>query len=271
MKKILLLALPALLLFSCKNNEETDPTMDNNTSMVPPPLSIEYDIVNIYPHDTTFFTQGLFFHEGQLYESTGNTGTSWMLKTDYKTGKSEKLASLPAPLFGEGSVALGGKIYQLTWTHKKVMVYDAKTMKQIKELSWPFEGWGLTTDGRELIVSTGTSELYFVDPETFKINRQLTVNNNYGPVASLNELEYVDGFIYANVFLSNDIVKIDPSNGYVTGKLNMVGLLTADPKPLNGTEASIDNVLNGIAYNPATKTFFVTGKRWSKMFEIRLL
>ncbi len=265
----LLAVLLTVTLFSCKDTD-TDTQGDNNASAVPPPADINYALVKIYPHDTTSFTQGLFFNNGDLYESTGESGTSWVLKVNVEDGSTQKLAELPAPLFGEGSSIINDKLYYLTWMDKKVFVYDAKTHELLREHHWPYEGWGMTTDSTHLIVSTGSSQLYFVDPETFAVVKEITVNNNYGPVAMLNELEYVDGFIYANVYMSNDIVKIDPATGNVVGKLNMVGLLTADPAPLNGAEVDGNNLLNGIAYNPETKTFFVTGKRWSKLFEIKL-
>lgn len=270
MKKILQFTLCIIVLFSCRNNNTENTDDSHNASSVPTPAQLAYNIINTFPHDTTSFTQGLFFYEGNLFESTGESGTSWLLKVNVKDGKKEKLAILPEPLFGEGSTVLNNKIYQLTWMDHKVFIYDANTYKLIKELTWPMQGWGLTTDSTHLIISTGSSDLYIVDPETFNVIKKITVNDNYGPVASLNELEYANGYIYANVFETNNIVKIDPSSGNVVGTINLTALLSADPMPLNGREVDMNNVLNGIAYNPQTNTFFVTGKRWSKMFEIKL-
>ncbi len=260
----------AFSLVSCKNDNADENNDDNNASAIPPPAALNYQLIKTYPHSTESFTQGLFFHNGEMYESTGEKRTSWLMKVNVQDGTTQKIATLPEEFFGEGSSIINNKIYYLTWMDHKVFVYDAKTHQLIKEHQWPYEGWGMTTDSTQLIISTGSSQLYFVDPETFSIKKEITVNNNYGPVAMLNELEYVNGYIYANVYETNNIVKIDPNTGNVVGMLNLTALLTADPAPLNGREVDLNNVLNGIAYNPDTNTFFVTGKRWSKLFEIQL-
>jgi glutamine cyclotransferase len=167
---------------------------------------------------------------------------------------------------------LNGKIYQLTYREHKVFVYDTATFKKTGEFEWPYEGWGMTNDGKHLILDTGGSILYFVDPATFKILNQVSVNNNYGPVSKVNELEYVDNFIFANVYETDNILKIDPQNGNVVGVLDMSGLLQKsgmNVNPQNYT-ANTGNVLNGIAYDSAKNNFFVTGKLWPALFEIKL-
>lgn len=265
-----LCVLSFVLLFACKNGEDSTPDdSDKNTHTIAPPTELSYEIVKVYPHDTTSFTQGLFFHNNEMYESTGSNN-SRMLKVDIETGKIKKERAIPKEYFGEGSVILGDKLYQLTWQNHKVFVYDVHNWDKVSELSWGYEGWGITTDSTHLIISTGSSELYFVKPENLQVVKTLSVSNNYGLQSMLNELEYVDGFIYANQFLTNSILKIDAKTGHIVGTLNMDALLTASAGPLNGTEVSSENVLNGIAYNPVSKTFFVTGKRWSKMFEIKI-
>lgn len=265
MRHAFLLILCSLLLLSCNNDEEQSENIN-----VQPPAQIAYSLVKTIPHDTTSFTQGLFFHNGEMFESTGEKDKSWILKVNTENGTNNRIITLPASYFGEGSSILNNKMYQLTWKDQKVFVYDAVNYKPIGEFVWPYEGWGMTTDSMHLIISTGSSELFFVEPESFNVVKKITVTDNFGPMAMLNELEYVDGFIYANVFETNNIAKIDPATGKVVGTLNLTSLLANDPKPLNATEINPNNVLNGIAYNPDTQTFFVTGKRWSKMFEIKL-
>ena len=161
---------------------------------------------------------------------------------------------------------LNNKIYQLTWQEHKVFVYDAASFKKEKEFDWTYEGWGITTDGRQLIVSTGGSNLYYVNPETFKVERTLGVSDNNGYVSNLNELEYVDGFIYANIYNTDLIVKIDPATGSVTGRMDFTDLLQKTNQPIYPNK----DVLNGIAYDPGKKSFYITGKRWPALYEIKL-
>ena len=186
--------------------------------------------------------------------------------TDLKTGKAIKSVKLPDNEFGEGITILNNKIYQLTWQEHKVYVYDLKTLKQEKVLDWPYEGWGITTDGSALIVSTGGSNIYWVDPNNFKITKTLGVTDNNGYTDSINELEWVNGFIYANKYLTDYILKIDPASGQVVGKINLTGLLQQSNQPI----VANTDVLNGIAFNPTTGTFFVTGKRWPALYELKL-
>jgi glutamine cyclotransferase len=267
MKKILF---PLLMLAAaaCNNNPPEETTSD--IPAIPPPAIINYQVIKMYPHDTSSYTQGLEWHNSTLYEGTGWVGKSKLLLTDFKTGKFTKEVPIDKTLFGEGITIFKDKIYQLTWKAHKVFVYDLKTLKKINEFEWPFEGWGLTHNDTALIASTGDSNIYFVDPDTFKIRRTLGITDNNGYVSDINELEYVDGMVYANLYGKDDIVKINPVDGKVVGRLDLTSILskngiTPDPR-------SIDPgyVLNGIAYNKATKTFFITGKQWPVMFEVRL-
>ncbi|MFT3933469.1 MAG: glutaminyl-peptide cyclotransferase [Chitinophagaceae bacterium] len=280
MKRLSLLAFCLVLLAACNSND-TNSTDSNSTSTAveaAPPI-IGFSIVNTYPHDTTFYTEGLEFHDGQLFESSGaGSPETEGAKPPYpsafgianlKTGKVDRKVSLDnAVYFGEGITFLNGKIYQLTWQNHKGYIYDAKTFKQLQEFSYPGEGWALTHDSTHLIMSDGSSNLQFIDPASIngslKAQSIVGVTDNNGPVANINELEYINGFIYANQYQTNYILKIDPSNGKVVGKLDL-GTLDAEAKK----KYSEAEVLNGIAYNPVSKTLFVTGKLWPIIYEIR--
>ncbi len=272
--KIILAALGIMLLLaSCGNNNNStsvNNTVSDNTN--PPPPAINYTVLKVYPHDTTSYTEGLFWQNNALYESTGNYGHSQLRKNDLATGKAEKAINLDKQYFGEGISLMNNKIYQLTYREKKVFVYDAITFKKIKELEWNTgEGWGMTHNDSELIITTGSSNLYFVDPETFKIKHITGVTDNYGPVTYLNEVEYINGNIYANIWQTNYIIKIDPVTGKVLGKMDLTGLL--DKSGMHYDSENFDgenNVLNGIAYDPAKNCLYVTGKMWPALFEIKL-
>ncbi|MFT4155234.1 glutaminyl-peptide cyclotransferase [Parafilimonas sp.] len=258
-----------LLLFSACNTSQPDNTVNDNSNPAPP--MINYSIVKVYPHDTSSYTEGLEWRNNSLYESGGNYGSSRLHQT---TLEGKKLQSLPLAkeFFGEGITLLNNKIYQLTYREHKVFVYDAATFKKIKEMEWPYEGWGMTNNGKDLIISTGSSVLYFVDPENFKILNQVSVTDNYGPVSNLNELEYVNNRIYANIWQTDYIVKIDPETGRVTGKLDAGGILQKSGIAYNPEDypGSNGNVLNGIAYDSARNSFYITGKKWPALFEIKL-
>lgn len=189
------------------------------------------------------------------------------MKIDIQNGKSRKSVSLDPSIFGEGITIFNDKIYQLTWQNHKVYVYDAKTLKKLKELTWEHDGWGLTNNGTDLIISTGDSNLYFVDPETFKIRRIVGVSDHNGPLGNLNELEYVDGVVYANIYLSDYILKINPVNGNILGKIDLSGLRGKAEKHVDTDK---DNVLNGIAYDSTKKSFYITGKNWPLLFEMKV-
>ena len=220
-------------------------------------------VVASYPHDESSYTQGLFFHDGKMYESTGQYGESTMRIVDPVTGKALKRLDFDRKYFVEGSVILDGKLYILTWTNKLVFVYDAATLTYEKTLAYPREGWGLTTDSKQLIASDGSSRLYFMDT-SLKVQRTVTVRLNDRPIRYLNELEYIDGKIWANVYTSDLILVIDPSDGRVEATVDCTGLLS---KPYQTRKA---DVLNGIAYNPADKKIYLTGKYWKRLFEITL-
>jgi glutamine cyclotransferase len=268
MKRIIVLAaLTSFIAGGCKNTSPDNEANVSPVNMVPPPATINYNIMAVYPHDTTAFTEGLQWINNSLYEGTGLEGQSKLMKVNINSGKAEKSLSIDPALFGEGITVLNNKIYQLTYTTHNVFVYDASTFKKLGEFTWPREGWGMTTDGKDLIISTGDSNLYFVDPDTFKEKNIVGVTDNNGPVGNINELEYVDGMVYANIYQTDYIVKIDPASGRIVGKLNLSGLLNKSNKPYN--PASVD-VLNGIAYNPEKKTFYITGKNWPALFELQL-
>lgn len=220
-------------------------------------------VVAEYPHDRTSYTQGLFFYDGQMYESTGLNGKSTFRKVDIRTGKALYRLNFDRRYFLEGSVEKGGNIYMLTWQNNVAFVYDAKTLKYKKSYSYPREGWGLTTDGKSLIASDGSANLYFLDDD-FRTARKLTVRLNGRPVNDLNELEYIDGKIWANVYLTDLIVIVNPADGNVEATVDCSGLL---PSRLRYDDT---DVLNGIAYNPQNGKIYLTGKNWCRLYEIKL-
>jgi len=249
------------------SSEATAPTVTNSTlpaTSYPAPL-LGYRIVNTYPHDPRAFTQGLVFADGVLYEGTGLRGQSGLRKVDLKTGNILRVRQLSAHFFGEGITIYGNRVLQLTWRAKVGFVYDRQTFQLLETFNYPTEGWGITHDGRSLIMSDGTSTLYFLDPQTFQEVDRLKVHTRDGPVSRLNELEYVKGEIYANVWKTDRIAKISPETGEVVGWIDLEGLLK--PEDHN---SRID-VLNGIAYDVKNDRLFVTGKLWPKLFEIELV
>ena len=224
-----------------------------------------YEVVASYPHDTSAFTQGLLFENGVLYESTGQHGRSSLRKVDLKTGEVLKVRNLDNTYFGEGAAIVGNKIVQVTWRSQKGLVYDKNTFDLLQTFTYPGEGWGLTYDGRNLIMSDGTAVLRYLDTATFRETGTLEVYDESGPVARLNELEYVEGEIFANLWGSDSVARINPETGRVKGWIDLSGLLPE--KDRKGGE----DVLNGIAYDPGGKRLFVTGKLWPKLYEIRIV
>lgn len=226
----------------------------------------EYDVevVAEYPHDTESYTQGLFFDGGKLYESTGLNGKSTFRVVDLSTGKALKRLDFEKKYFVEGSVMFEGNLYILTWENRAAFVYDADSLKYKMTYRYPRQGWGLTTDGRQLIASDGTANLYFLDSE-LKQQKKVLVTLNGKPVRLLNELEYIDGKIWANVYMTDDILIINPRNGNVEGIIDCTGLL---PRRLR---TAATDVLNGIAYNPEDGKIYVTGKNWPRMYEIKIV
>lgn len=222
------------------------------------------EVIAEYPHDVDSYTQGLFFHDNCLYESTGVYGKSTFRKVDLQTGKALNRLKFDKKYFVEGSVVLGDDLYILTWQNKAAFIYDADSLEYKATWSYPREGWGITTDGKELIASDGSAYLYFMD-ERFKLNRKQLVTFEDRPVRWLNELEYIDGKIWANVYTTDEIVIINPRNGKVEGVVDCTGLL---PGRLYKSDT---DVLNGIAYNPQTQKIYLTGKNWPKLYEVRLV
>lgn len=224
-----------------------------------------YEVVNTYPHDVNAFTQGLFIRDGVLYEGTGLNGRSSLRKVELETGRVIEERSLPDTFFGEGIATDGKRIVQLTWRSRKGFVYDLDTFAPVSEFSYPTEGWGIAYDGRSFIMSDGSATLYFLDPRKFKEVGRLEVYDDKGPVGRLNELEYVKGEIFANVWGQERVARIDPGTGRVKGWIDLRGLLSASDR-----KNRVD-VLNGIAYDEETGKFYVTGKLWPKLFEIKIV
>ena len=222
------------------------------------------EIVAEYPHDTESYTQGLFFHDGDLYESTGMHGKSTFRKVDLATGDALRKLNFDKQYFVEGSVIFGNELYILTWESRVAFVYDANTLEYKSSWKYPREGWGLTTDGKHLIASDGTANLYFMNNQ-FALDRKQLVTIDGRPVRWLNELEYIKGKVWANVYTSDEIVIVNPKNGKVEGLIDCKGLL---PKILR-TEST--DVLNGIAYDPRTDKIYLTGKNWPKLYEVKLM
>ena len=223
-----------------------------------------YKVANTWPHQRNAFTQGLVFLDGALLESTGLNGQSSLRRVELQTGNVLQRTEVPSEYFAEGLATLDGKLFQLTWQNQKGFIYDLHTFKLEGEFSYPGEGWGLTTDGHWLIMSDGTDQIRFLDPKTFKEDHRINVSANGQPVTRLNELEYVKGEIFANIWTTPYVARIDPATGHVVGFIDFTGLL-----PQEDRDQTTD-VLNGIAYDPAGDRLFVTGKDWPKLFEIRL-
>jgi glutamine cyclotransferase len=230
-----------------------------------PPAAYGYEIVSTFPHDGAAFTQGLVFLDGALLETTGLNGRSSLRRVELMTGRVLQRADLPAQYFGEGMTVIGQKIYHVTWQNQTGFVYDLATVGAGRTFAYEGEGWGLTTDGTALILSDGTDTLRWLDPTTFQVTRAVRVTSAGRPLARLNELEWVRGEIWANVWQTDTVARIDPASGRVTGLVDFSGLLA----PADRT-GDID-VLNGIAFDAAGGRIFVTGKNWPKLFEVRLV
>ncbi|MEN8227843.1 MAG: glutaminyl-peptide cyclotransferase [Bacteroidota bacterium] len=228
------------------------------------PVNYTYRVVNEYAHDPEAYTQGLQYDDGWLYEGTGVEGSSSLRKVNIETGEVVKIRNLDQSLFGEGITVFGERIYQVTYKSQVGFIYDKSTFEVIQKVYYQNrEGWGLTHNGEELIMSDGTHIIYFLDPEMFTVNRQIEVYHNKGLAQSLNELEYINGKIWANRYYTDEIVIIDPETGKVEGRINLKGILkTSHRKPTT-------DVLNGIAWDSDGERIFVTGKRWPKLFEIK--
>ena len=263
--------IPAVIVFSfaCHNKTASKESVETYPS-ADQPLPIEFKVLNAFPHDTAAYTEGFLFHHGQLFESTGHTSSfpssrSLFGVVDLKSGHIDAKVEIDKnKYFGEGIVFLKGRIYQLTDTTRIGFIYDEKTYKKLGNFYYDGEGWGLTTNGSYIMMSNGSSTIFYRDPSSFKIVKTLGVSDNNGPVQNLNELELINGFLYANQWLTDYILKIDTTNGRVVGRLDLSRLKT---------EAKMKNPFseetNGIAYDPEKNRIYVTGKRWPAIYEIQ--
>lgn len=240
------------------------PTQPATPTPTPPP-TYTYRVINTYPHDPAAFTQGLIFVDGDLYESTGRWGESTLREVGLATGAVLRSQPLDAQYFGEGITLLADKIYQLTWQEQTGFVYDRDTFELLQTFTYPHEGWGITHDGTRLIVSDGTATIHFWDPDTLEETGQITVRDNEGPLNRLNELEFVNGEIWANIWLTDLIARISPETGDVLGYIDLSGLLDTS------TLTQPVDVLNGLAFDSQTGRLFVTGKLWPSLFEIEVI
>ncbi len=257
----ILTAIALISLVSCGDNKPKTETVRDS-------LALEYSVVNTLPHNTEAFTEGLVVHNNKILESTGQNSSSWIAEVNPGSGDHDKKVNLDAQYFGEGITVLNNKIYQLTYKHKIGFIYDVKTYKQLGEFPYTTssgEGWGITHDNSNLIISDGSEHLYYLDSATLKLVKTISVTDNGSRLKQVNELEFVNGYIYANIWQTNMIVKIDPANGNVVGKLDLTQLN-------NEVHALYPQAyeLNGIAYDKNSKCFLVTGKFWPKAYLIKV-
>ena len=233
--------------------------------LIASPPQYTYRVIHIYPHDRNAFTQGLEYHDGFLYEGTGLNGRSSLRKVDLETGKILKQIDIAPEYFGEGITVVKNKILELTWRSHVGFVYNLADFKRLQQFSYSGEGWGLTNNGREIFLSDGTPAIRVLDIDTYKEKRRIQVHDGSQPIDQLNELEWVEGELYANIWQTDRITRISPQTGAVTGWIDLAGILGPMVHPEEG------GVLNGIAYDAAHKRLFVTGKLWPSVFEIRLV
>lgn len=251
-------------LYLGESEKEVNPVNFTITSDVIP-KRFSYLVRNTLRHDQNAYTQGLEFKDGILFEGTGLNGKSELRMVDWRSGAVLKNIKLDTQFFGEGITIMDDKIYQLTYQSNKGFVYDLKTFEKIDEFSYTTEGWGLTNNKKQLIMSDGSNKLYFINKETFEREREIEVYDNVGPVHMINELEYIDGEIWANLYMSNEVIRIDPATGKVKSKIDFNGIF--NPNSVNYKT----DVMNGIAYDEATKKLYITGKLWPNMFEVEIL
>jgi glutamine cyclotransferase len=297
--RISLTIVALLIITACSSAPNASNGLKPNTNAAKPaavPVPVyTYEVVKTYPHDPKAFTQGLIFHDGSLYESTGQEGKSSVRKVELETGKVAQKHDVPPEMFAEGLALLGDKLYQITWQDKLAFEYSLADLKLLREMSYSGEGWGLTSDGTNLIMSDGTHILRFVDPQSFKTVRSLAVFQTAGkPLFLLNELEWIKGEIWANIWHSeqtetstmqgrmpnigrpNVIARIDPASGNVIGWIDLSGISPDDQPKMSGDmeeysgDPKAENTLNGIAYDEAGDRIFVTGKNWKKLYEIKI-
>jgi glutamine cyclotransferase len=225
---------------------------------------LRVQVVKSYPHDRRAFTQGLLLHQGTLYESTGQVGESSLRQVEVETGRVIRKVNVPPPYFAEGLALVGDRLIQLTWQHGRAFTYDRRTLARQSEFAYQGEGWGLCYDGTHLVMSDGSANLTYRKPSDFAVAKTVRVTMDGRPFAQLNELECVDGTVYANVWQTETIVRIDPASGRVTERINAANLLS--PIERRGVD-----VLNGITFDPADKTFLITGKYWPKLFRVKFV
>jgi glutaminyl-peptide cyclotransferase len=278
MKHLKILSIFSFVIFTLSCNNSGSESIESELSTANNHKTIGYSVINVYPHDTKAFTEGLFIKDNILFESTGGKGNkdddnkSFIIKRNLKDVHPITQVNLPKNIFGEGISVVGNKLYELTWDEHIVFVYDANNFQKLGELHWPYQGWGMTTDGIRLYISTGSDKIYVVNPTDFSVQKVINVTENGENLDNINELEYVDGHIYANVFQKNVIVKIDLNNGNVIGTIDL-----SDIKQKSGTDFNLgsdpyhNKVLNGIAYDSTHNTLIVTGKNWPNLFELKLL
>lgn len=262
---LIVAAIALVTLSGCGNTKADVPASSDNIQMQTQnlPFSQYLTLTGTYPHSTSSFTQGLFFHNGQMYESVGGYSESAIYKNIFiDTGEHEKEYRFADDIFAEGSVVFNKKLYVLTWQENLVMTFSPDTLEAQDSFNYPREGWGLTTDGEHLIASDGTSHIYFMDSD-LNDTKEITVTKNGKEINNINELEYIDGYIWANVWLSNEIIIIDKNSGEVVKTIDFSGLYTDE-------SGDADNVLNGIAYNHETKKLYITGKRWDTLYEFEI-
>ena len=271
MKLATILLLAATLLSGCGSSPARSrkaPKTNTVEKPAPEPRQYSYRIKAVYPHSTQAYTQGLLWHDGRLWEGTGQNGESVVQTLSLETGESRVLTRLPRSEFGEGIAILGDELFQLTWQSNTVHVYritEGGRLEKIRDHRYPGEGWGITSDGRKLYMSDGSSNLYTVDPATFRREGHVTVTFRGEPASFLNELEWIDCRIWANVYTTDQIVIIDPATGRIEGVVDLTGLLPDEDRTPK------TDVLNGIAWDPDAKRLFVTGKNWCKLFEIEII
>jgi glutamine cyclotransferase len=269
-KKYILICWASLFaLYSCNNKPQENTSETQDTTVATAAAALAYKVAGTLPHDTAAYTEGFEINENHLYEGTGTLENSFISIADTSNGKVlHKYPVKDKTIYGEGITILGNRLYQLSYQNHVAFVYDLKDLsKSVGTFKWPYEGWGMTNDGNNLYVSVGSSIIYKLDPQSFAVTGQIQVTDELGTVDNLNELEFVDGFIYVNKWQTTKILKVDVASGHVVGTIDCFGLLSQYAPDY--TPKSDDSVLNGIAWNKAQKQLYVTGKNWPLIFKLK--